>query len=290
MTSAFTKENTNIAKGIAVIMLLIHHLFFINQKPLFNDIVLFRWDSIEYGVFYICSAICKVCVSLFAFLSAYGVYISYEKSENVIQFYKRRFFKLYLHFWLIWLLFVPIIIIFFNKSFDVVYHRPVIINFLTNFLGIQSFFNLYGGYNGSWWFISLIILFYLLFPLFYKISKNQYVLFYTFVSSLFLYFWGYSRNLCFVYYYLPVFLFGIICAKYNLIVKIGQFLDRKYNCLLILLIILFSTTRIFLVHSTGQGYSSCVDIILSYLIVQLSYNLVTSGGGETLSAIAFWGS
>ena len=82
----FTLKDTNIVKAIAIIMLLIDHLFFVSQNNLFTDINLFTYHSVHYGLFYILSALCKPTVTLFVFLSGIGLYKSftYIDSKNYI--------------------------------------------------------------------------------------------------------------------------------------------------------------------------------------------------------------
>lgn len=74
----FDKRQTNIAKGIAILMLLWVHLFRnIPEKfDEYRSLFIFRGTPVEalFGVF------CGVCVSTFVFLSGYGLYFSYKKS------------------------------------------------------------------------------------------------------------------------------------------------------------------------------------------------------------------
>lgn len=157
-----TKNDTLALKGIAILLLLWHHMFFVSKDLLFD------WHDIG-----IKSAILsRVCVAIFVFLSGYGLMVSSKINESLIAFYRKRLFKLLLNYWYIWLLFVPIGVFVFHRTFDAVYgqNEPLypILDFvgLLNCLGKQS-------YNMSWWFYSCIILLYVLFPIFNYIIKTK---------------------------------------------------------------------------------------------------------------------
>lgn len=154
-----SKDNSLILKGGAILMMLIHHLFYI-QNGLFDDVHLFGNHYLvqEVGIF------CKLCVAIFVFLSGYGLMISYKRQElEPLHFYKHRFKKLYLNYWFIWIVFVPIGVFIFHRTFGEVYGSHTLIKAVLEFFGIYHLFGGYG-YNPTWWFYSCIIVLYLLFP------------------------------------------------------------------------------------------------------------------------------
>lgn len=90
-------NDSNTLKGVALLLLLIHHLFYI-QKGLYNDIQLVGKHYIvnEIGVF------SKVCVAIFVFLSGYGLTVKAEQERIVPRrFYIVRLTKLILNFWFV---------------------------------------------------------------------------------------------------------------------------------------------------------------------------------------------
>jgi len=161
--------DSNILKGVALIFLLVHHLFYIRNGQ-FDDIEIF--DS-HYLVNMIGKA-CKVCVPIFVFLSGYGLTAAAEKTEsiNLKQFYIRRFSKLYLNYWLIWLLFVPLGVFVFGITFDKVYGDNTFGKFILDFLGLINIIGEYG-YNPTWWFYSCITVLYALFPLIISACRHK---------------------------------------------------------------------------------------------------------------------
>lgn len=162
------KDDTLALKGIALLLLLCHHLFYINDG-LYNDIQLWKDHYLmqEIGI------MSKVCVAIFVFLSGYGLAISAEKTgglSSLKAFYTRRFKKLFLNYWLIWVIFVPISYFFFGMTFEKVYQHHVGLQLMTDIFGVHEIFfgPLTYCYNPTWWFYSCIILLYVLFPLLYK--------------------------------------------------------------------------------------------------------------------------
>ena len=97
----FTKENTLQLKGIAVIFLLYHHLF--NSPSMYQNFEVSFFPLTE-RIVNLLSWFGKNCVSFFAFLSAYGLAVSYmklsEKKGAADGWIKRRLLKLYKGYWL----------------------------------------------------------------------------------------------------------------------------------------------------------------------------------------------
>lgn len=157
--------DTKVLKGLALLFLLAHHLFYI-QNGLYDDIHLCgeRFLVQQIGWW------CKVCVAIFVFLSGYGLMVQAEKDggvQSVSRFYWHRFSKLLLNYWFIWLTFVPIGVFVFGRTFSEAYGAHVLPRLIMDFFGVLNCVGLYG-YNPTWWFYSCIIVLYLAFPLLYK--------------------------------------------------------------------------------------------------------------------------
>ena len=161
-------HDTNILKGLAILLLLWHHLFFKNSG-LYNDLCIFKSLYLvnQTGIF------SKVCVSIFVFLSGYGLTVKAEKNGiiKLKEFYYHRFKKLLFNYWLIWIIFVPISIFVFERTFSSVYGNNIIPQLITDLLGVHKWFFKSHCYNATWWFYSCIIGLYFLFPFIYKLLK-----------------------------------------------------------------------------------------------------------------------
>lgn len=100
-----------------------------------------------------------VAVNLFLFLSGYGLAQS-ARTETPWQFYKRRFFKLYTPLWLSSLFIVAL---------DIIGKKPIsFLHALPGFTGIITHADLYTDFNSPLWFLTLLFLFYLVFPWLFK--------------------------------------------------------------------------------------------------------------------------
>lgn len=134
-----SKNDTDILKGIALLLLLAHHLFYV-RTGLYNDIEVLegRYLINQLGI------ACKICVPLFVFLSGYGLMASAEKFEQLDckKFFVHRFSKLFLNYWFIWLLFVPIGIIYYGRTFVSVYGDNYFLSLMADFFGV---YNIGGG-------------------------------------------------------------------------------------------------------------------------------------------------
>lgn len=158
-----TKDESLILKGGGIILMLIHHLFYCPPADdLYDDLYIYG-----HGVINQIGAFSKLCVAIFVFVSGYGLSISNDRILDLWRFYKNRFKKLYFNYWFIWLIFVPIGVFLFHRTFADVYLNNIIVKVILDFLGVL---NLTGelGYNPTWWFYACIIVLYLLFPLLNK--------------------------------------------------------------------------------------------------------------------------
>ena len=115
----FDKRQTNIAKGMALLLLLWHHVFYKSEEyyGLFRTV-----GTIDGVPFESCVArYFKVCVAIFFFLSSFGMYKSWQnlrrraiRSEGrlsagaQVRFVKNHLIKVMMDFWFIYLIFVPL--------------------------------------------------------------------------------------------------------------------------------------------------------------------------------------
>lgn len=179
-------QDTNVLKGIAIVLLLIHHLFG-ERNGLYDDVHIYKDYYLvnQIGIF------SKLCVSIFVFLSGYGLMIQADEkgsANNLKHYYIHRFKKLYLNYWIIWLCFVPISYFVFDFTFQDAYHSKVLLHLIVDLLGIHNiFFESVGqySYNPTWWFYSCIIILYAFFPLLYKWMKKDVLSLVMFAVSFF---------------------------------------------------------------------------------------------------------
>lgn len=155
-----SKRNSLILKGVGIMLMLIHHLFYLDEmRPYYDDIIVHGHGVVnQIGLF------SKLCVAVFVFVSGYGLAVSTPKDIKLKDFYWHRLKKLYLNYWFIWLLFVPIGVFVFGRTLMDAYGDHVALKGILDFFGLLKMFGI-DSYNPTWWFYSCIIILYLLFPL-----------------------------------------------------------------------------------------------------------------------------
>lgn len=203
-------HQTKSIKGIAVLLLLWHHLYYTHP---------------EYGHLVFQSAITsKVCVHLFLILSGYGLFYSMQKYLSVssactlstgisplLHFYYSRFKALMPKYWIIFLLGVSVSILVFKKMpSDVFSSFHPNLRLLMQFLGLHMLkFEGYG-YNPTWWFMTTIILLYAVFSLIYVLLDVMPV--FSFIALLFFFtIWSIPS----ISIWGVPFIVGVFCAKIN---------------------------------------------------------------------------
>ena len=222
----FTREQTNIAKGIAICLMFANHLYAFKYRLLHGNyyVPLIPFFNAEHYL----GNFGSICVAIFLFLSGYGMFLGHLRSKkNVIYYTLTKLKDFYLNYWLYFLIFVPIGIFFFKnvtlwQSSQIRYSTEPGI-FLENFLGWSA------TYNEEWWFVRMFaIALVFLFPLYTKTVEKTIILV-VFVSLL-LFLIGLKLNpyhaLGFLFWQTS-FALGIICAKIDLFSnKLVQKLDQ----------------------------------------------------------------
>ena len=147
----FDAAATDACKGVALLLLLWHHLFYLHP---------------EYGLIVRATALAsKVCVATFVMLSGYGLAASAGAGKVVLlSFYKRRLSRLYLNYWLIAALFIAFGVLTGLRPLAAAYPTRPFLNLALQLAGIDQYVGFGFGYNATWWYIGLIAPLHLLFP------------------------------------------------------------------------------------------------------------------------------
>ncbi len=239
MDKGLTKEHSLILYGIAILLMVAHHLFGFPERLHTGYISIGQMNgkNIEtvFGIFG------KLCVGLYAFISGYGLYWMFQrfkqnaystiwacfKDEYKLILKKMlSFFKIY---WLVFAIFIPMGFVFFNYLFN-------IREFVFNLLGLEA------SYNGEWWYVKQYLKMLLWFPLLHKYfdllpaeqnwrRKTMYAL----VGIIFLY--KYRED------YLLVFAMGYLFARNDFFIKASKLFNTyrgpwllATNCILLCLL------------------------------------------------------
>ena len=153
----FGRAETKAIKGVAVLLMLFHHIAgFPARLPIdFSGFESYITALVEHGYIFNFAVSAKICVSLFFFLGGYGFYIRRKSSKvSVIS----EIVRLYCAYWKVFIIFIPIGILFFAKGTDVLNEYCVRFLFesksdmvtavLSDFIGYTY------GLNDEWWFFK----------------------------------------------------------------------------------------------------------------------------------------
>lgn len=180
----FGKRETAIVKGAAVVLMLVHHLFY-QEEYLENCIFLLPHEKEGLLLF---GQLSKVCVALFVLLSGYGLYKSWENLEGrtritwkeSIQFSFRYIKKLLIQYWWAVIPFAVFGVVTGMRSLSEVYGPNLTDRWkiLTDILGINyMLFDFSNQYNITCWYLSVAIVLYLIFPILHWMLKTNPILF-----------------------------------------------------------------------------------------------------------------
>ncbi len=171
----FTKDDTKCMKGLAVLLMLAHHLWgFPDRLPSGLPMTSVTARGMEFAGFI--GGYGKICVSLFMFLGGLGTYIWYEQKKSD-WFAKIR--GLYLSYWKVFFVFVPIGFLLkivrrgvpqdycADTAVCHVFDEFHLSEFFANLVGISS------AYNREWWFFFSYLVVLATFPVIIRLIGNH---------------------------------------------------------------------------------------------------------------------
>lgn len=233
----FSREYTNMLKGIGILLLFMHHV--LNTQ--LNYVSILVGDDYDYMSYLVSFG--KVCVSMFFMLSGYGLTKSYNKKSRTftesIKFIADHILKLYSLYWVIFIIFVPMGSMAGRDVLSVYGETGTFRNLVLDFFGV-AFLAGTPSMNQSWWYFSMTLLFYVLFPLFLyaiKKMKNISIIIWGLCAILALKYIGIR---CWFVWSIP-FVLGIVIAELGGIEKLEELfsglLKNKWLRILVLAIL-----------------------------------------------------
>lgn len=269
----FTKDNTYIAKSVAIILMFIHHLFAFPNRLL--DGVTYVSCFLVGGntpiEFYV-GEFGKICVSMFMVLSGYGTYLSLLTNKNSITYFIYNKIKhLYLIYWKVFIIFIPI-----GMCLGVKRIEKDVGSILYNFSALKI------SYNGEWWFLTPFIMTLILLPLIkqWLDRKNAeigvdifIIISFTIIINRIIpnimkldFLSDFNKTLYWSILYstlklIPQFLIGCIIAKYDLFTGLRKKIKNN------VLIYALSIVTIILVFYLRKKNGSLMDVIYAPLFI-----------------------
>ncbi|MDO4975928.1 MAG: acyltransferase family protein [Eubacteriales bacterium] len=280
MKTGFSRDDTNIVKGVAIISMMFHHCFVTNVKFAKYGVSFAPFSQgrlIQFALW------AKVCVGIFVFLSAYGITISLRKlydgkkynRENLSWMTVRRIWKILTGFWPIYIIVIIGCKIWAPASFAV-YKSGIsrIIYILFDFFAVSEIFDT-PKMIGTWWYLGLAFMEILVLPFLYAFYR-RYGAFITITLS---YFLPYVLGLSMTNFlrYLPTMVLGIWFAQDNLfpvirrweLPKLGILITRIVEFIFLLAVILFSVWM--KTSKFGKAHTNISDSIAPMAVILFTY-------------------
>ncbi len=235
MKDCFTKNDTLAIKGIAILMMMWHHSFLSGR---FKGYVISFWPFTQGQVTNIATYL-KICVSIFAFLTGYGLVRSLQSAlsgreklsgRETTRWILVRYVKTFSSFWFI-VLFVWIVTACIDRMPQKIYFSDSgflgVFYMLIDFLGLGQLFDT-PMMISTWWYMTAAFVFILSAPLLYSLMNRFGCLF--MLAALFIlpriggfeYPGGWD-----FFSFLPAYCIGMIFAKDELFGKMETWAKRK---------------------------------------------------------------
>ena len=172
--AGFTMKDTNVTKGIAIVMMMVHHCFMSKER--------FAGFAVSFAPFTRKAAMgfavyCKMCVPLFVLVSAYGMSLSLSRIKDhypsrAAGISVRRLVRLYAGYWFAFIV-CFVLCCFFTQKRLRTYHKAgnVLVNVLVDFMGFGF---LHGNRTllGTFWYVSFAVMQILLLPFIYGLMRK----------------------------------------------------------------------------------------------------------------------
>lgn len=259
---SLSRQDTSILKGVAICAMLFHHLY------------CYPPESVEQytGFLFYLGILGTVCVSIFLFCSGYGLAANYasRKDQSIkgsAVFVARRLLKFYTNYWFVLLVFIPISIFCFGRTFEIAYAglnmpKRIVLELLA--------LNSYSSYNITWWFNALIVMLYLLFPAIFWLVEKLGLAFVAFSLVIALFCNYIPGNYNEIYFWQFPFVIGVYWSMRMTKCSGLAALFEKHRVLCIVLavvlLVMFVMSRL---YNCSMGHCALIDPFLTCVIVFL---------------------
>ena len=227
----FTKNDSQALKGIAIILMVFHHCFFKKSRFVGFGVSFFPFSE---DLVVQAALLSKICVSIFAFISGYGLYLSRKSSAlSSGKWIFIQYVKTFFGYWVVWVICAGTSQLLSGRLIENFFSNGKwdgLINVIIDFLGLSNLFSAHTLLD-TWWYMSAAFIFIVLTPFFVK--RNDDLIWFLLMEIIFLRFIhgtngeGVFTGVNSAYPFLTPFLFGMLFAKYRLFDKMGGFLTKK---------------------------------------------------------------
>lgn len=174
METTFTRTDTKVIKGVAVLLMLMHHLFYFpdNRPYSMPEVRQILPNFMGQGLETMLGIFGVICVPIFFFLAGYGLYLQTRRDGFRLE---KRILAVYTQYWKIFFIFIPIGFLFFRHQSD--YCKATAYCHVFEQRGMQELFSalfcLKTPYNYEWWFLRGYVVFLVLGYVYLRLTEKM---------------------------------------------------------------------------------------------------------------------
>lgn len=244
-SGVFSTQDTLVMKGLALLILLSCHLFGRSKAAwtFFEYLPFLMVDGKPFITAFTSAGCGKVCVDIFVILSGFGLNESYRRMygdtcrpTQSIPFALKRILKLLMGFWCVFFIIGGIFTALGKLDPASVYGtgKDGVIAFVVDLMGLQDI--LYevlhtSTINATWWYMSAILCYYCLFPLFRCLAAWKYKalpFFLLLIINVVAPDATYRQFSTGAFFYLAAFYLGMLCSEWKLLDKLKGLDGKSY--------------------------------------------------------------
>lgn len=283
-----TRKDSAVLKGIAILILLCHHNF--RKAGLFRGYEVSFWPFTQNQIVSL-SFFFKITVSIFIFISGYGLTVSYRsKNENysikkdiytpwVIQ----RLFKLLSGYWFIFIMMSILCQMINGRTWDIYFKEGFlygIYQYVISFFGLARLFDM-SNLVYTWWYMSAAVIIVFLVPILNSIAKNRLGYFLTFCMLWIVpHFMGLEyQGDTHPFTYILILFLGCACGEYKLFAKVKSLRWEKHPKLwgvlkgAMAIVLLFLCYKEYAVFLKAGKWEMALNII-PFVVIYLCYEYI----------------
>lgn len=281
-----TKKDSLALKGIGILTMIFHHLYcsvsrFENYTINFSPFT--QEQVVNLSLYF------KLCVSIFAFITGFGLVKSISKTElnrkSVASWNINRLIKTMSGFWIIYIIAFITTMIIDRYPLEIYFKGSALKGLLFMLIDFLGLANLFGTSTlcGTWWYMSAAIIFILAVPLIYLLSKKiGYLPILVLIIALpRLMNVGYPGTIN-TYTFMPIIVLGMMCSEYNVFENISKVINKNpiyYIAFVIfLLLIILASIRLLYVYKYDKAWDIQLNIIPVFFIMLCRYTVLRIPG------------
>lgn len=283
----FSRDDTNLAKGVALLLMMFHHCFLSEDR--FEDYTIIfsplgKQMTMDIAAFF------KICVGMFAFLSTYGITISLKKVNNKFELSRKqyeealfkRWFNLMSGYLFIFVLCQIFCALMDGRPREIYGGEGKLTAFFYILIDAMGMAKLFGTpmLIATWWYMSLALLIIFLMPVMVHLYSRFGTLFIIMFSIMFVRIFSFKYGDIIIYFF--AFAMGIVFADKDLLARLKGYKICKNYILNKFLKLVISSALLILSFYVRRDVEFLFMAEIRYIVIPV---LVIYMGYEFLSDI-----